>query len=151
MLTVISWSTVLGRIIRAGSAGQNRVLLEKGIVIALRELVKQASLDHTTYDLVAFIALSLKAIGDTVDESVAAWEKRGYWIKADHYRMEWNWADNLGGELLDALLKEDWGNVTRLSALVSQKLIHVKVSTKHRLGKPWVGSWDRLVRPNQSQ
>ncbi len=140
----------MGRLIRTTSAGKERALLEKGVVIALRELVAQANFEQTTYDLIAYIALSLIAIGETVDKSVAAWEKRGYWIKADRYRMEWNWAVRSGSELQNALLKEDWSEAARISALVTQKLSHVKVSQKHRLGKPWIGAWEKLVRPNQS-
>lgn len=139
----------MGRLIKTGSAGKDRVILEKGIVIALRELVKQSDLDQNTYDLVSFITLSLLSIGDTVDESVAAWEKRGYWIKADRYRLEWSWAAKMGEDLQKALLKEDWGSVANLSAQVSQKLTRVKVSHKHRLGSPWTGAWEKLVRPNQ--
>lgn len=138
------------RLIKTGSAGKDRLLLEKGIVIAIRELAKQAGIDETTYDLIAYIALSLNAIGETIDESVAAWEKRGYWVKADRYRMEWNWASKLGEDLRQAILIKDWGNVVKITAQVTQKMSKVKVSQRNRLGNPWVGSWDRLIRPNHS-
>ena len=139
----------MARIIKAGSAGKDRKMYEKGIVVAIRELMKQSIMDKNTYDLVAFIALSLKAIGGTVDESVAAWEKRGYWLKADHYRMEWNWTTRLGEDLQQALQGEDWAKVASLSAQVSQKLSKVTVSQNHRLGEPWVGAWEKLIGPNQ--
>ncbi|OGO13502.1 MAG: hypothetical protein A2Y53_05460 [Chloroflexi bacterium RBG_16_47_49] len=138
----------MGRIIKTGSAGKDRIWLEKGIVIAIRELAKQTGMDATTYDLVAYIALALKAIGDTLDESVAAWEKRGYWIKADRYRMEWNWAPRMGEELHRAIQEEDWANVANITAQISQKLSKVTVSERNRMGAPWVGSWKRLIRPN---
>jgi hypothetical protein len=148
MLTVFVRSASLGRIIKTGSAGKDRLLFEKGIVVAIRELTKQTDLNETTYDLVAYIALSLKAIGNTIDVSVAAWEKRDYWLKADRYRMEWNWTSKLGDELEIAILKEDWGNVTRIIAQVTQRMSKVNVAQRNRLGTPWVGSWDRLKRPN---
>lgn len=84
------------RLIKSGSAGKDRILLEKGIIIAIRELSKQSDVDDLTRDILAYVSLSLNAIGETIDESVAAWEKRGYWIKADRYRMEWSWAGNWG-------------------------------------------------------
>ena len=148
MLIVCNRSVRLGRIIKAGSASKDRIWLEKGIVISIRELAKQSDRDENAYDLVAFIALSLKAIGDSVDESVVAWEKRGYWVKADRYRMEWSWSTRLGEELQQALLKGDWGFVANIIAQVTQKMSKVKVSTKNRIGSPWVGTWDRLIRPN---
>jgi len=140
----------LGRIIKTDSASKDRVWLEKGIVISIRELVIQTDLNETTYDLVAFITLSLKAIGDSVEESVAAWEKRGYWIKADRYRMEWNWAPRMGEELHRAIQEEDWVNVANITAQISQKLSNVTVFQRNRMGSPWVGSWERLKRPNHS-
>jgi hypothetical protein len=140
----------LGRIIKSGSAGKDRILLEKGIVISIRELAKQTHPDQTTYDLLAFIALSLKEIEETIDISVSAWEKRGYWVKADRYRMEWNWSARTGDDLKQSLLTEDWGRIANIIALITQKLSKVNVSAKHRIGSPWLGSWEKLIRPNQS-
>jgi hypothetical protein len=148
LLIVNKRSSSLGRIIKTGSAGKDRLLLEKGIVIAIRELAKQTSTDKTTYDLVAYIAISLIAIGDTIDESVLAWEKRGYWVKADKYRMEWSWTSRLGQDLKKALTNDDWGSVAQITAQVTQKMSKVNVSPRNRLGKPWVGSWERLISPN---
>ena len=138
----------MGRIIKTGSAGKDRLLLEKGIVIAIRELSKQTSTDNTTRDLVAYIAISLIAIGNTIDESVSAWEKRGYWVKADKYRMEWSWSSRMGEDLKKAAIIEDWGKVAQITAQVAQKMSKVNVSPRNRLGTPWVGSWEKLIRPN---
>jgi hypothetical protein len=140
----------LGRIIKYGTPGKDRIWLEKGIIIAIRELSKQTGVNSDTYDLLAFISLSLNAIGATVDESVLAWEKRGYWVKADRYRMEWSWSSRMGDELEQALRNEDWGSVTKIIAQVTQKMSKVNVPAKNRLGNPWVGSWEQLISPNQS-
>jgi hypothetical protein len=50
--------------------------------------MKQTQSNTVTKDLVAFIVLSLQEINNTIDSSVEAWEKRGYWIKADRFRMD---------------------------------------------------------------
>jgi hypothetical protein len=141
----------LSRIIKPGSSGKDRVLLEKGIVVALRELARQSDLDGTSRDLMAYIALSLIAISSTIDESVAAWEKRGYWIKADHYRMDWLWTGKLGEELKRAIIAEDWNIVAQLSAKAAQKLGNVKVAQRNRLGAPWTGCYRKLLEPGTSQ
>jgi hypothetical protein len=136
----------LSRIITRGSSGKDRLLFEKGIVVAIRELARQPDFDSTTRDLLAYVALSLLAIAGTIDESVAAWEKRGYWIKADHYRMEWLWTAKLGDEMKQAIIKEDWNNAAVIAAQVAQKLAQVKIAQKNRLGSPWVGSYQRLLK-----
>jgi len=150
MLIVVNRSSRLSRLITRGSASKDRILLEKGIVLAIRELANQSGLDATTKDLLAYIALSLKAIGETIDASVTAWEKRGYWVKADRYRMEWIWASNFGAEMKQAILNEDWGSVVKITALVTQKMSKVKISQRMRLSLPWTGSLKKLISPNQS-
>ncbi len=137
----------MSRVIKTASAGKDRVLLEKGIVLAIRELARQTGMNETTRDLLSYISLSLISIGETIDESVAAWEKRGYWIKADRYRMEWTWAAQLGEDMKQAILIEDWGEVTRTIALATQKLSTVKIAQHSRMGTPWMGSYKKLVSP----
>ena len=140
----------MSRIVRSGSAGKDRILLEKGIVLAIRELAKQSGMDETTRDLLAFIALSLKTIGETIDESVAAWEKRGYWVKADRFRMEWMWAGRFGDDMKRAIITENWTEVAHITGQLTQKLSTVKIPQRNRLGTPWIGSHKKLVSPNQS-
>lgn len=107
-------------------------------------------MDDSTHDLLAYISISLKEIGESIDESVAAWEKRGYWIKADRYRMEWTWAGNWGEEMRQAILDEDWATVARIIAQVTQKMSKVKIAERNRLGTPWTGSYQKLISPNRS-
>jgi hypothetical protein len=135
----------LGRLIKTGTAGKDRVLLEKGIVVAIRELARQPGMNETTRDLLAYIALSLISIGETIDESVAAWEKRGYWVKADRYRLEWAWTIRLGEEMKSAVADEKWLEAAQIIGQVTEKLSMVKIAEKNRLGTPWIGSYLRLI------
>ena len=89
----------MSRVINPDSAGKERTRLTKAIVIAIRELAKQSEPDMEARDLAAFISLALQTIAEGIDVSVAAWEKRDYWIKADHFRMEWAWAGQMGERL----------------------------------------------------
>ena len=82
---------------------------------------------------------------DIVMESfMAAWEKRGYWVKADRFRLDWEWSGRLGTSMRQAVLAEDWATVAGLSAQVGQKLAKVSVPVRHRLGTPWVGAWKHI-------
>jgi hypothetical protein len=138
----------LGRLIKTSSPGKDRQLFEKGIVVAIRELFKQPNMDSNTSDLLAYIALSLLAISETIDLSVAAWEKRDYWIKADRYRMEWRWAGLQGDALKRAIMQEDWADAVNIVGQVTQKLSSVKVAPRNRMGTPWVGSYEKLLSLN---
>lgn len=139
----------MGRVINPDSAGKERTRLTKATVLALRALMRQTQPDNTSRDLASFIAIALLQISETIDVSVEAWEKRGYWLKADRFRLEWEWAKQAGKQMREAILREDWGEIARISAFVGGKLMKVVVSDKHRLGTPWVGAYQVLLKENQ--
>jgi hypothetical protein len=134
----------LSRIINPESAGKERIRLTKAVVLAVRELAKQTHPGQETRDLAAFIALALEIIYETIETSVTAWEKRDYWVKADKFRMEWNWSDQLAQKMRIAVLMEDWTTVAQVAAQVAQRLNKITVPAGHRLGHPWVGAWALL-------
>jgi hypothetical protein len=134
----------MSRVINPDSAGKERTRLSKAILIAIRELARKTEPDGEARDLAAFVSLALQTIAEGIDVSVAAWEKRDYWIKADRFRMEWAWAGQLGKKLQKATIDEEWGDVAMLSAQIAQKLQKVKVSENHRMGTPWQGAYQQL-------
>lgn len=137
----------LSRVINPESAGKQRNQMARATALALRELVRSSRKpepDAETRDLAAFISYSLQAISETIDPSVEAWEKRGYWVKADHFRMEWSWAARLSQAMREALVAEDWPAVMLAGAQISSKLGSIKISEHHRMGTPWLGSWTKL-------
>lgn len=134
----------MSRVINPESAGKERAQLTRGVVLALRELMRQRDVNETTRDLAAFIAIALNLIWKTIDLSVQAWEKRGYWLKADRFRMEWEWTCALAESMSEAVLTEDWGKVAQVSGQVALKLQEIKLPQRNRLGSPWVGAWEQL-------
>ncbi|MBE3040582.1 MAG: hypothetical protein NTW99_09055 [Chloroflexi bacterium] len=136
----------MSRIINPDSAGKERTRLTKAIVLAVRGLAQQTEPGVETRDLAAFIALALAIVAGTIDVSVAAWEKRDYWVKADRFRMDWAWAGHLAEKMRRAVQTDDWGTVAEVAALTAQKLNKITVPAGNRLGKPWVGAWEELKK-----
>lgn len=134
----------MGRVINPETAGKERTQLSRAAVLALRELMQQPEPNNTSRDLAAFIALALQAIYETIDSSVTAWEKRGYWVKADQFRMEWAWSGQISENLRKALLAEDWDAIIQNTIKVAQKLNNIKLPQRNRLGTPWVGAYEQL-------
>ncbi len=133
-------------IINPDSAGKERTQLSKGIVLAIRELAKQSDPGPESRDMAAFISLALSQISAGIDVSVLAWEKRGYWVKADKFRMEWLWASLYADKMKAALLADDWATVAMTMSQVAQKMGKIQVPAGHRLGRPWVGAWKKLTQ-----
>jgi hypothetical protein len=132
-------------VINPDSVGKERTRLTKGIVLCIRQLAKQAKVTSETKDQAAFIALALQSIAEGIDVSVAAWEKRDYWVKADKFRMEWMWAGQLAAKMKEAVLTDDWATIAMLMPQIAQKFNKVEVSDNHRLGTPWTGAYSLLA------
>lgn len=134
----------MSRVFNPDSAGKDRTRLMKGIVLAIRELAKQTEPTSESRDLAAFISLALSSIFKGIDASVVAWEKRGYWVKADKFRMDWMWTGDLSARLKTAILADDWGAIAACLPQIAARLGKVQVSDNHRLGKPWIGAYSNL-------
>ena len=137
---------ILSRVINPDSAGKERTRLAKGVVLAIRELAQQDEPGPKSRDLAAFISLALALIAETIDVSVAAWEKRGYWVKADKFRMDWAWSGQYAEKMKQVVLKDDWNSVAQVAAQIAQKLCKVNVPPRHHLGQPWAGAWEELKK-----
>ena len=127
----------LSRVINLESSGKERTKLTKTIVKAIRELMVQKEPNKLTKDLAAYISIALMEIHKTVDVSVEAWEKRGYWLKADKFRLDWEWTEIYSVQMRDSILNEDWAGVALLSAKIAQKFTNIQIAQKNRLGEPW--------------
>ena len=135
----------VSRIISVDGVGKQRKRFTKEVVLAIRQLMQQGEVNDETKDLAAFIAIRLQAIFDTIERTIAPWEKRDYWVKADRFRMEWSWSGKYAEEMQQAVLQDDWGTVAQVAANTAEKLKKVEVSKRHRLGEPWHGSWRALL------
>jgi hypothetical protein len=135
----------VSRIINAESVGLERSQLVRTIIVALRELSQLTTFGIEARDLAAFIVMALGTISKGVDASAIAWEKRGYWVKADRFRMEWAWAEPLASKLRSAVEAGDWSAVATLMLKLAEKFKDVRVARNPRVGKPWVGAFGRMT------
>jgi hypothetical protein len=129
------------QIIKTSTPGKEREQLSKAIVITIRAFMRRGTPDQETKDMVAFVILALKEISTGIDQSVAAWEKRGYWVKADKYRLEWQWAGAVADKLQQAFQAEDWGKIAEYLLDTMTRFSNIKVSDRHRMGQPWVNAY----------
>lgn len=123
----------------SNSTLRNRLM--KSIVLAIRELFKKSEFDDDSLDLISFIIVALNQINDTIEQSAVAWEKRNYWIKADKFRLDWAWVTQYAKSLDKLLMENDWEHLGENLVNISQKLNNITVSSNHRLGTPWKGTY----------
>ena len=131
----------------SGSTIRNKLL--KSIIFAIRELGKQSEVDSDTKDMIAFIILTLQMITNTVEEAVVAWEKRDYWLKADRFRLDWEWAIKSSNGLYLALLNDNWANISSIIPIIAGNCRNIKLTSKASSLKIWVGAYDNLMSSNK--
>ncbi len=83
----------MGRIIRTTNPTRQRALSIKKMTTDIRDFLRASKKESDLIDLGKTLAVSLQEIKESVDRTAEAWEKRDYWLKADAFRRQWQWAE----------------------------------------------------------
>ena len=134
----------MSRIIQSESSAKTRLKLSKSILICIRELMKQTEVTEASKDLAAFIVLALREIHSGIDPSVEAWEKRGYWVKADRFRMDWEWSGRSAAKLEQAIRQDDWASVPVCVIQIAEKFSSVKPPSRNLTEEFWRGAFAQM-------
>lgn len=131
----------MSRVVRTGSATRTRERLMQAIALALRGLVNGKPSDEQLRDRLAFTILALDQIASSADETCNAWEKRGYWVKADRFRDEWGWVEQTRRDLRSALEAGDHSSAAARAAGLLVRLAAVHIPERLQSTRPWEGAW----------
>jgi hypothetical protein len=135
----------LGSLINPDGVGKRRDRLTKAAVLALRALAGHKRVNDETRDLVAFLAMTLKQVDETIDETCRAWEKRDYWIKADQFRQQWAWTVPTAAKFEAAVLENKWQLIPQAVPELAQRLANVSPPKRIKDGAPWQGAYAHLL------
>jgi hypothetical protein len=135
--------------INKDTASKERNIRIKHVLLAIRELNQMGEINDKTRDLVAFIAINLSEIHNGIDASVVAWEKRGYWVKADKYRMDWMWTKNISDKLTKALSNDNFADVIASLPVIFSKLETTTLAKSAKLPDEYVGAYVLLKKAGQ--
>jgi hypothetical protein len=132
----------MSRLINTEPPSKRRNKAAKEIVLCIRTAASCQDRDQLL-DLMAHIAFSLEIIEGSIEQSVAAWEKRNYWVKADKYRMKWEWALPALEAVIPYLESRGGDGNIPVETLVeiTEELGHITISPNHRMGTPWTGAY----------
>ena len=124
----------------SSSAGERRRLLKEVARVFAHNVSAQQSATEEA-DLLAYLALLLDRISATVERSATAWEKRGYWVKADRLRQEWAWV-GLAHRTAEETLRKGTSVPEALAALTElrAKIEPFSGSSRRRTPSPWAGA-----------
>ena len=135
----------MSRVISTNSVGKERRQLRRTIAEALRHLARKPEFDEESRDLAALIVFCLRRLEDGVEQTMQAWEKRDYFLKADRFQRQWEWVDETAYALESTLLLGQWDKVPDVLATLFPRFADITVGRFTRSADVWEGCYDRLV------
>jgi hypothetical protein len=112
----------------------------------LRRLSRKERMDAEAKDQVALIVLCLQGIANTIDQTVAAWEKRDYWMKAERFSREWLWLDPMADRLGALVYEGRWNDLPALLAKLAPHFSDIRVKRMTRSRSFWEGAYEKLMQ-----
>lgn len=142
----------MGRVINTDSPGKRRNYHRRTVAEVLRQLSQKTTLEFSEdeQDMLAAIVYALRGMHDTIEESVTAWEKRGYWMKAERFQREWQWTRESAYNLEDVLRHEAWDLVPELLLQLFGRFGDIQVKTLTRKPDVWHGDYAQLLAEEPS-
>ena len=134
------------RIIYTESPGKTRHHYRRSIAEMLRRLSQKDRIDTEAKDQAAVIVLCLQGMADTVDQTVRAWEKRDYWMKAERFQREWLWLDPMADKLGAVIYEGRWHDLPEVMAELFPRFSDITVKRMTRSEELWEGAYEKLLK-----
>ncbi|MFN2135163.1 MAG: hypothetical protein ACK2UK_04360 [Candidatus Promineifilaceae bacterium] len=135
----------MSRVINIDSPSKRRNANQRTIAELLRRLSQKTVLDEDAKDMAATIVYCLRDISDGVEQTVTAWEKRDYWMKAERFLREWEWTGEMSANLEDVLRNDAWDLLPGLLAELFPRYATVQIKTMTRKPEVWQGAYRELM------
>lgn len=134
----------MGRLINADSTSAIRQRWRRTIAESLKHLMAKQALDEEAKDLSALIVFALREISAGVEQSASVWDRKHYYIKADHLRADWEWATRTAERMTRLIRVDDWMRLPLVLAEMAPRFADVDVVQFTRSEKLWKGAYRKL-------
>jgi hypothetical protein len=135
----------MSRVINPNAPGKSRNHHMRTLAEMLRRLAQKGTVDTETKDMLAATVLILREIDAGVNTSAEAWERRDYWLKADRFRRDWEWAPKVADQLEAMLREEAWDQLPTIMMELHRHLADIQVKKMTRKPELWEGAYDQLI------
>lgn len=140
----------MSRIINSANPGSERNRLRRTMAEMLRHLMFKRGVDDEVKDMAAAMVYALWGIAKTVEVTTDAWEKRDYYVKADRFRLEWEWVTP-AARRLEALVRDGrWEDLPRELAALAPRFADIRIAKMTRAAATWKASYERLLQDAQT-
>lgn len=141
----------MSRVINIDNPGKRRNHSRRTIAEMLFLLGRKTAVDEEVKDMSAMTVFLLRDIESTVTESVEAWEKRGYWMKAERFMRDWLWIPEIAVNIEDVIRNEAWDLLPELLMELGPRFSDISLKTMTRKPDTWQGAYRRLLSEPPSE
>lgn len=128
------------RIINSDTPAKKRNSVLK-LLVNLKPVIQfKKPANESRNDVIAFIILSLEEIEKTINDTIRSWEKRGYWVKVEHFVNEWKWVTDIKEGIIQSETAKGWTKWPNVMEGLFSHLAEVR-PTRKKLGEFWKGSY----------
>lgn len=135
----------MSRVINTDSPGKVRSQLRRTIAEMLRHLMFKREIDEEARDMAAALVFSLRGIANTVEQTVEAWENRNYFMKADRFRLEWEWVTPAAIRIKEVVINDRWDELPRELAALAPHFGDIRIAKMTRPAETWKSSYHLLM------
>ncbi len=141
----------MSRVINIDNPTKRRNHNRRTIAELLRRLSQKSTIDDEAKDLTAAIVLSLQDIWAGVEQTALAWEKRDYWMKAERFVRQWEWATEAAANIEDVVRNNAWDLLPELLADLFPRFADIQIKVMTRKPDSWEGAYKELMAQPPSQ
>jgi len=141
----------MSRVIRTDGPGKTRSQLMRTAAELIRHLSEKSTIDDETKDIAALLVYCFREIDIGIDESVQAWEKRNYWVKAEQFRLKWSWAGLAANKLEEIVTLGHWEHLPVELIKLLPYFEEIKISQYTRSPSMWRGLYQRLMSEHSTR
>ncbi len=135
----------MSRVINVNSPTKIRNHHRRTIAEILRHLSLKQEFDAEAKDMAAFMVFALQEIYDVSETTATAWEKRGYWMKAERFLREWRWSIETAANMDDVMRHEAFDLLPELGAGLFHRFSDIQLKRMLRKPETWQGAYERLM------
>ena len=141
----------MSRIINVNNPTKIRNRNRRSIAEILRRIGQKPAIDAEAKDMAATLVYLLREINEGVETTVTAWEKRDYWMKAERFMRDWEWAKETAVNIEDIIRHDAWDLLPELLADLFPHFADIKLKTMTRKADVWRGNYNRLMAEEPSE
>jgi hypothetical protein len=135
----------MSRVINPDNPGKIRNHHRRSIAEILRRLLQKPSVDDEAKDMAAILVFLLHEIYEGADQTAKAWEKRGYWMKAERFLREWEWTAEAAANIDDVIRNDAWDLLPELLADLFPRFADIQIKSMTRKPSLWRNAYKKLM------